>query len=100
MNDWFTGSGCVLMKVIFGGIFGVRPTLDGVGIRINSYMPTRNAEISLNVKGCILHLKYSDKGIGERRYYINGVEYPQSNSEGIFIKDEQLTAELEIEIVN
>mgnify|MGYP006932848264 CR=1 FL=1 len=32
MSDWFTGSGCVLGKVLFFCVFGVRPNLQGVEI--------------------------------------------------------------------
>ncbi len=64
MSDWYTGSACVLIKSLIGGVYGIRPTLDGVKIDTAAYMPCESAEITLRVKGSPLHLIYKKKGGG------------------------------------
>ena len=91
MNDWFTGSGCVLLKVLFGGIFGVKPTLDGVKIQMNAYMPAANAQINLCVKGCEIALRYQKDG-GGRRYALEGEQIPVDAEGGIFLDTQALQA--------
>lgn len=98
MNDWFTGSGCVLMKVLIGGVFGVRPTLDGLTIQMAEYMPCDYAEISLRIKDTPLRVRYKRTGQG-RGYSVNGKKYLAKN--GIFLSLDDLKGEpLTVEIVD
>lgn len=100
MSDWFTGSGCVLIKSLIGGAFGVRPTLDGVSISTAEYMPCKEADISLKLKGSLVHLSYRDKGNGNRKYFVNGEEMV-AEEDGIFLSSKQLSGtEYKIEIVD
>ena len=95
MSDWFTGSGCVLIKSIVGGAFGVQPTLDGVKIEVNAYLPATNAEICLNIKGCKLSVQYKKTG-GSRKYFINQKEVETNADGGVFLRMEDLSRELHI----
>lgn len=101
MSDWFTGSGCVLLKVLFGGVFGVQPTLDGVRIKMNSYMPAANAEINLRVKGCKISLRYRKENNSERKYIVNNKQVAQDCNGGIFLSAEELRyGDITIEIID
>lgn len=101
MNDWFTGSGCVLIKTLIGDIFGVRPTLDGIRIRTAEYMPCKSARIDLCVKGRLLRVRYRKEGRERRRYYINSAEIQPDGAEGIFLTGDLLPeGEILVEIVD
>ncbi len=71
MSDWFTGSGCVLIKVLTWYIFGVQPTLNGLEIKMPSYVPFKKGEITLKIKSATVTVKYSKLGTG-RKYILNG----------------------------
>ncbi len=73
MNDWFTGSGCVLAKVLVKGVFGVKPNLNGIEISPSSYFPCDTASMDITVKGVRLNISYENKGDG-RKVLIDGVE--------------------------
>ena len=73
MSDWFTGSGCVLIKVLIWCVFGIRPTLDGLYISPANYIPFDKAKITVNVKSCAVTVVYG-KSDGKRRFFINGKE--------------------------
>lgn len=51
MSDWFTGSGCVLLKVLLWYVFGVQADLNGVWISAPKYMPFERMSLSICVKG-------------------------------------------------
>lgn len=100
MSDWFTGSGCVLIKALIGGAFGVQPTLDGIRINTATYMPCKQAEITLKVKGITLELNYQNENNGSRKYTINGETYA-SDTNGIFLSGAILqTRQLQIQITD
>lgn len=97
MNDWFSGSGCVLIKLLFGGVFGIRPTLDNLEIRPSSYMPCKTAKITLPMKGATLNVVYKNEGKGERRYLVNGVA--MLGGKGVIIDNADLKGEITVEII-
>ncbi len=72
MSDWFTGSGCVLIKTLIWYVFGIRPTLDFVKVEMADYLPFSQAEITLNVKGGKIKLRYEKAGKGVREYFVDG----------------------------
>ena len=100
MNDWFSGSGCVLIKFLIGAIFGVRPNLDGVNVRPSLNMPCKAASMSVNVKGAILHIRYQNNGNGTRKYFVNGVETAVEKGVGVTLTNGQLCGEFTIEIID
>ncbi|MBQ8320024.1 MAG: hypothetical protein IJX81_04000 [Clostridia bacterium] len=70
MSDWFTGSGCVLVKVLMWYVFGIKADLRGLSVEPASYIPFKYASTSLQVKGTRIAVLYQKKG-GERRYLVN-----------------------------
>lgn len=72
MSDWFTGSGCVLIKVLTWYVFGIRADLNTLTIAPASYIPFRKTEIAMTVKGRSLKLRYENKGKGKRTFTVNG----------------------------
>lgn len=74
MGDWHTGSGAVLVKETIRYGFGIHPSIEGLRIQPPAYFPAEKAEISLNVKGARVTLKYEDKNAGVRKVKIEGAE--------------------------
>ena len=72
MSDWFTGSGCVLIKTLVWEVFGILPDLGGLRIRPANYFPTDTASISLRLKGCNLTVRYEKQDVEERTFLVNG----------------------------
>ena len=71
MSDWFTGSGCVLLKVLVWYVFGVRAGLDGVTVSPAAGLPFENGEITLTVKGKAVKITL-EKSKNAREIYANG----------------------------
>ena len=104
IDDWYTGSGCVLIRNIIKNIFGVQARLDGLKIAMTNYMPTDSAEISLKIKGRDVTVRYKKDGTGNRKFFLNGVEKASvlgevSLTPEIFIPTNELTEKTVIEIV-
>ena len=51
MSDWFTGSGCVLLKVLLWYVFGIKADLDGVKIQPSKALPFKGAELTIKIRG-------------------------------------------------
>ena len=73
MSDWFTGSGCVLLKVLIWYLFGVRADLGGLSVGPAAYIPFDKASVTLYFKGAELTLSYTKKG-SARKFVVNGEE--------------------------
>lgn len=71
MSDWFTGSGCVLLKVLLWYVFGVRAGLDGVTVSPAAGFPFERGEITLNVKGKPVKIVL-EKSENAREIFVNG----------------------------
>lgn len=71
MNDWFTGSGCVLIKVLCWYAFGVRADLDRVVVNPSAYVPFSKTEITMNVRGTDVTVRY-EKADCERSFKVDG----------------------------
>ena len=74
MSDWFTGSGCVLGKVLFFSMFGIRPNLDGVEICPANIRSVNGMQTTLSMKGGKITVVYRRDGKKARRFMLNGVE--------------------------
>lgn len=72
MSDWFTGSGCVLTKVIVREVFGIEPTLDEICITPAGYIPAKKASFTVSVKGCKITVNYQNLNTGTRSFKVNG----------------------------
>ena len=102
MSDWFTGSGCVLLKVLIWYIFGVRPTLDGVYIMPANYIPFEKASIKLKIKGVEVSICYEKSNNG-REFFVNGTKVQsafneKANSNMIYLSNSELLEKTEIKI--
>jgi len=106
MGDWHTGSGAVLVKETIRYGFGIHPSIEGVRLQPPAYFPAKRAEITLNVKGAELTLKYEDCGAGERTTTITGVEgFTEEfdslmNTTCYYIPAEKLTGKVTITITD
>ena len=105
MGDWYTGSGCVLLRDIVKYAFGVQPDLDGLKVITASYMPTNHAVVSLNIKGSHVELVYKNENNGRRKYFVNGREMTTttdevSGCEQIYIENDAFTGPLKIEVID
>jgi len=106
MSDWFTGSGCVLIKSLVWGAFGILPDLNGVLVAPANFFPTTQAELTVNVKGCSLSLRYLNKGIGKRSYLVNGIKkqsiYDEKRqTQTIYFSNDELNSKtLKIEVID
>lgn len=95
MSDWFTGSGCVLIKILVWEVFGVLPTLGGLTIRPANHFATDKASIKIRVKGCDVSLTY-EKGAGDKREFIvngqkqDGVYDERAKTQKLYFTNEQL----------
>lgn len=103
MSDWFTGSGCVLLKVLMWYIFGVRADLETLTISPAKNIPFDKTEVTLTVKGIRLHLCYKNEHKDARTFTVNGKPMAGTLDEktgalAIVFKNEELTEDLEIEV--
>lgn len=90
MSDWFTGSGCVLLKILLWYVFGIKAELDKTEIRLPKFMPFEKCSIKLNLKGVNIHLSYEKTGAG-RKYFVNG---KQTNNTSVSLMNEDFNGEL------
>ena len=95
MSDWFTGSGCVLVKTLLWEIFGVQPDLNGLTVRPAIYFPSEKACLSMQVKGCDITVEYKKTGEGKRRFTVNGIERksaydPKTKTQTVYFTNEEL----------
>lgn len=72
MNDWFTGSGCVLVKILIWYIFGIKADLNGITISPAKVLPMSSMELRLRVKGGEIALVYRKTDCGTRTFEVNG----------------------------
>jgi cellobiose phosphorylase len=94
MSDWFTGSGCVLIKILTWYVFGITPDLDGVTICPCNFMPCESASATLRVKGVNVNITVKNTG-KTRKYIVNGsvvqgVYDEKLKTEKIYFTNEQL----------
>lgn len=69
ISDWFTGSGCVLLKTLYGKVFGVNPTFEGVEITPAENPPFARGECIVIIKGKHITVRLL-KGDGARKIFI------------------------------
>ena len=74
MNDWYTGSATVLIKVLLRCIFGINLTQSTLTVNPANYFPFENAKISFKVRGCLIEVSYVKKNNDKRKYFIDNKE--------------------------
>jgi len=104
-NDWFTGSGAVLTRIIFEYALGVQAQIDGIKIVLPDFVPADHVNMSVNVKGSTMQYSYRNEGRGVRQYYVNGVLGQthideMSGYSALFIPEELFTENNSIEIID
>ncbi len=87
MNDWFTGSANVLIKMMVFDVFGFTPNLSGITIRPLSHIPFKSASLSVIVKGKLINLTLKE-GKNESVTF-NGLPLALDNGK-VFIDDYNL----------
>ncbi len=101
MSDWFTGSGCVLVKVLVWYVFGVRADLNSLTIGPAKDLPFDKTELTLQVKGIRIHVQYKNEDHCQRTFTVNGKPVAATLDEqtGAYIlkfQNEELKEDLEI----
>ena len=94
MSDWFTGSGCVLLKTLYFDVFGLKADLNGLTISPARDMPFNKLAVSLKVKGAKLNLTLK-KG-DERKITVNGKTI---SGETLRFDNSDLSGEITVEMV-
>ena len=72
MSDWFTGSGCVLLKMIIWYVFGLRADMRGVTIAPAAYIPFNAMQSTFKVKDTDITILYENGQKKARTFYVNG----------------------------
>ena len=84
MSDWFTGSGCVLLKVLLWYIFGIRADLKGVWIQPIEYMPFEKLSLCICIKNKKHNISYEKHG-EMYTLFIDGMPKTITDSEKILL---------------
>ena len=87
MSDWFTGSGAVLGKVLFFGMLGLQPDLDGVTVCPATSTLCKEWKTTIRIKGGELRLEYNNAGVGKRTLTVNG---KRIDGESVYIPNDEL----------
>ena len=72
MSDWFTGSGAVLGKVLFFGVLGLQPDLNGVTVSPAVSTLFHELKTALCIKGGEIEIRYKNMDRGVRTVTVNG----------------------------
>lgn len=72
MSDWFTGSGCVLVKVLFFCAIGLKADLNGIVIEPSANMPFKRANVKFRLADADVTFIYKNEGRGDRMRKVNG----------------------------
>ena len=88
MSDWFTGSGCVLGKVLFFCVFGIKPDISGVRLCPAVNKKVNRMQTTLRIKGGEITVQYSYKGLGKRVFTFNGQSI--ENEKALYFTNEEL----------
>ena len=84
MSDWFTGSGCALLKVLLWYIFGIRADLKGVWIQPIEYMPFEKLSLCICIKNKKHNISYEKHG-EMHTLFIDGMPKTITDSEKILL---------------
>lgn len=104
-GDWYTGSGAVLMRCIIEHAMGFLAYPDGLKVAPPTYMPSDEITMNVHLKNSNITFKYTNKGSGERKYFVNGKECEKkfdevSESEYIYLFNNEISDTTLIEVVD
>ena len=71
MGDWFTGSACVLIKILVWEIFGLKVNLDSLSISPAKLLPFKRLSAKFALKGGEIDFVYENKGKSTRVFIVN-----------------------------
>lgn len=88
ISDWYTGSGCVLLKIFYDEIFGIKPDANGVWFDPAKITPFQKATAIIQVKGMPLTINiFYGTSSNEKKFVWQGQEYFTS---AFYLPTEQL----------
>ena len=96
MNDWFTGSVTVLMKVLFEEIFGCHLNLESATIAPAKNQPLDSFQADIPLRKSVIHLTYENHGNAKRVYLVNGAA--QNDAPSFLLKE--LPNSLDIKVID
>ena len=96
MNDWFTGSVTVLIKVLFEEIFGCHLNLESVTIAPAKNQPLDSFQADIPLRKSVIHLTYENHGNAKRVYLVNGAA--QNDAPSFLLKE--LPNSLDIKVID
>ena len=69
-GDWYTGSACVLIKVLIYKIFGLECTLDELIFTPCQYMPFKDSKLEMQIRNRKVSVEYLTDLSGEKGIYL------------------------------
>lgn len=104
-GDWYTGSGAVIYRCIYEYALGIHVEIKGVRIATPDYLPTDSVEVETYFGGKKVKFIYSNKNVGERKYFVSGIQKDAyideiSGYKTLFIKNEEIEDGMTIEITD
>lgn len=97
MNDWYTGSATVLLKVLIRCVFGIQVTQESIRISPARFFPCGKAEINLKVRNSVITVRYRNERTGKRSVVVNGITFDR---EDYFSLLEDLPGSLTVEVLD
>ena len=95
MSDWFTGSGCVLLKTLYFDAFGLKADLNGLTINPAGNLPVDEMSVSVKVRNAKVNVTLK-KDNGKRAFKVNGKEVQAENGK-LRIDGSDLSGEITVE---
>ena len=104
-GDWYTGSGAVIYRCIYEYALGIHVEIKGVRIATPDFLPTDSIEVETYFGGKKAKFTYNNKNVGERKYFVNGVEKETyideiSGYKTLFIKNNEIEDGMTIEVTD
>jgi cellobiose phosphorylase len=103
MQDWQTGSSNVVFKLLIRFVFGFQPEYDGFFIQPSAWLPFEDYQLKMVYKKSILHIRYTNRHTGRRRFRVNHKLFEPIYDEGmgndkLWIDLQELCDEMDITI--
>lgn len=104
-NDWYTGSGTVLVKNVVRNCIGLYADINGVYVQPAFNMPVSGFDAEVLLKGVKVKVKYENNGTGKRSIYVGGkavetVFDPLMNLEKAYLTNDMICDGIEIKITD
>ena len=71
-GDWYTGSACVLIKVLIYKVLGIQCNLDHLIFEPSKYLPFKNTKLEMQIRGKMVKVQYiTDVNLPKGLYTVN-----------------------------